>query len=128
MKVFHKHLIIRANVSKPLVSVEATKDWLCRLVSSIGMKICKSGGPHVDYIEAEGNCGIAGVAMIETSHISCHFWDQIEPPLAQIDIYSCAEYSIDSVFSALNEFEPIKVDYILINRENNIIVEQLGHF
>ena len=84
--VEHKHLFIRAEVKKPFTDPEITKDWLRRLVEAIGMKITKSGGPHVDYVDVPGNSGIAGVVMIETSHASIHIWDQIEPPLVQMDV------------------------------------------
>lgn len=118
--VEHKHMLIRADVNKPLVDVEITKDWLLRLVKAIGMKVCKSGGPHVDYVKAEGNCGIAGMVMIETSHVSCHFWDKQNPPLAQIDIYSCAEYDPEIVFKFVDELKPSLVECIIIDRKNGI--------
>lgn len=120
--VEHKHMLIRANVKKPFVDVEVTKDWLLRLVKAIGMKVCKSGGPHVDYVEAEGNCGIAGIVMIETSHVSVHCWDKQNPPLAQIDIYSCASYDPKIVLDFVSELEPSSMVYLLVDRKDKLEV------
>jgi S-adenosylmethionine/arginine decarboxylase-like enzyme len=118
--VEHKHLIIRAEVNKPFVDPEITKDWLRRLVAAIGMNITKSGGPHVDYVDVPGNSGIAGVVMIETSHCSIHIWEQADPPLVQMDVYSCKCFDVDVVLEHLNEMEPTKVDHLLLDRRSNI--------
>lgn len=120
--IYHQHLIITAHVRQPFVDPEVTKDWLKRLVAAINMKICKSGGPHVDYVEAEGNCGIAGVVMIETSHISIHCWDKQDPPLAQIDVYSCNKYDNELVLSFVEEMDPIAIEWLLLDRQTNIFV------
>ena len=120
--VDHKHLIIRAEVKNPFVDQKTTKDWLERLVSAINMKITTSGGPHVDYVEVPGNFGIAGIVMIETSHCSIHIWDQQDPPLVQMDVYSCKEYDTKVVIDLLQEMNVTKLDYVLIDR-NNMSVE-----
>lgn len=122
--VQHKHLLVRANVKKPFVDVELTKDWLRRLINAIGMKLCKSGGPHVDYVEAEGNCGIAGIAMIETSHVSIHVWDKVAEPLAQVDIYSCADFDVDTVLAYIAEMQPVELDYLLLDRQTNLVLKE----
>lgn len=121
--VEHKHLIIRCNVNKPFVDVEKTKDWLRRLVDAIGMKLCKSGGPHVDYVESEGNNGIAGVAMIETSHISIHCWDKQDPPLAQIDVYSCANFDPEVVVAYVLEMDPLWIECLMLDRKDKIMLQ-----
>jgi S-adenosylmethionine/arginine decarboxylase-like enzyme len=124
--VEHKHMIVHANVNKPFTDVEKTKDWLRRLVNAIGMKLCKSGGPHVDYVEAEGNCGIAGVAMIETSHVSVHCWDKEKPALAQIDVYSCAPYDPKIVLAYIEEMSPSYIEMMLIDRKNGITLKEFS--
>jgi S-adenosylmethionine/arginine decarboxylase-like enzyme len=126
MGVEHKHLIIRCNVNKPFTDVEKTKDWLRRLVDAIGMKLCKSGGPHVDYVEAEGNNGIAGIAMIETSHVSIHCWDKQEPSLAQVDVYSCANFDPETVIAYVLEMDPTTIDCLILDRKDRIVVDFLG--
>jgi S-adenosylmethionine/arginine decarboxylase-like enzyme len=123
--VLHKHLIIRANVARPFVDVELTRAWLRRLVGAIGMKLCKSGGPHVDYVESEGNAGIAGVAMIETSHVSVHCWDREDPPLAQVDVYSCADYDPEVVLAFVQEMRPTSLEYVVLDRKDQIAWKKL---
>ena len=118
----HKHLIIRAEIKKPFTQCGETVQWLCDLVEEIGMNITKHGGPHVDYVEKEGNCGIAGVVMIETSHISIHIWDKQDPPLLQMDVYSCADFNEDVVIAFLSEMEPTHVDHMLIDRQESLEV------
>ena len=114
--MFHKHLIVRAEVTNPLVGEEATKDWLRRIVEAIGMKITKSGGPHVDYVDQPDNAGIAGIVMIETSHVSVHVWDKIEKPVVHFDVYSCSDFDVDKVLEFLNEMKPTSVRYNLLDR------------
>ena len=117
----HKHLIVRAEVKKPFVDPEVTKDWLRRLVEAIGMNITKSGGPHVDYVDVPDNSGIAGIVMIETSHCSIHIWDKAEPPLVQMDVYSCKCYDANTVLSFLEEMEPTLIHHVLVDRKNWVI-------
>ena len=92
MGLEHNHYLVRAEVNYPFTKPKKVKKWLKKLVEAIGMKICKHGGPHVDYVDKPGNCGIAGIVMIETSHIALHVWDKQEPALAQLDVYSCASF------------------------------------
>ena len=112
----HKHLIIRAEVKHPITSEWELRKWLKNLVKIIDMKII--GGPYTAYVTKEGNRGITGVVMIETSHISIHIWDEEKPSLVQCDVYSCAEFSASEVLVHLNTMEPVKVDYLMLNREN----------
>ena len=96
----HKHLIIRAEVNRPITSEKEIKRWLRNLVKKIDMKIIK--GPYASYVSKEGNRGITGVVMIETSHIAIHIWDEERPALVQCDVYSCAEFSTNEVLSEFN--------------------------
>ena len=34
------------------------------------------------------------VAIIETSHIAMHIWDEPKPALMQFDVYSCGEFDV----------------------------------
>ena len=54
-------------------------------------------GPYVKYCNVEANRGITGIAVIETSHIAIHVWDEPNPALMQIDVYSCAEFDVDEI-------------------------------
>ena len=116
----HSHLIIRAEVKKPFTKPKQAREWLKKLVKDIGMTICKHGGPHVDYVKKPGNFGIAGVVMIETSHIALHVWDQNEPPLVQLDVYSCSRFDTRTVEAALKDMEPTEIHTLLLDRKTEI--------
>ena len=114
----HKHLIIRAEVNRPIKSEKELKKWLRNLVNKIDMKIIK--GPYSSYVTKEGNRGVTGVVMIETSHIAIHIWDETSPALIQCDVYSCAEFSINEVLAEFVNMEVTKIDHILLNRAEEI--------
>ena len=114
----HKHLIIREEVNSPLNSQKETKQWLRKLVKKIDMKIIK--GPFAGYVTKEGNRGITGVVMIETSHIAIHVWDETLPALVQCDVYSCAEFSSNEVLAEFIDMEVVKMDHIMLDRADEI--------
>ena len=114
----HKHLIIRAEVNRPLRSEKETTQWLRKLVKKIDMKIIK--GPYASYVSKEGNRGITGVVMIETSHIAVHVWDETTPALVQCDVYSCAEFSSNEVLAEFLNMEVTKIDHIMLDRADEI--------
>jgi S-adenosylmethionine/arginine decarboxylase-like enzyme len=43
-------------------------------------------GPSVSYVDQPGNRGTTCMALIETSHIVIHIWDEPNPGLIQLDI------------------------------------------
>ena len=114
----HKHLIIRAEVNSPIISEKELKKWLRKLVKKIDMKIIK--GPYTAYVSKEGNRGITGVVMIETSHIAIHIWDEISPALVQCDVYSCAEFSSNEVLIEFTSMGVTKIDHIMLDRVDTI--------
>ena len=82
------------------------------------MKIIK--GPFAGYVTKEGNRGITGVVMIETSHIAIHVWDETLPALVQCDVYSCAEFSSNEVLAEFIDMEVTKIDHIMLDRADEI--------
>ena len=114
----HKHLIIRAEVNRPITSEKEIKRWLRNVVKKIDMKIIK--GPYASYVSKEGNRGITGVVMIETSHIAVHIWDETIPALVQCDVYSCASFSSNEVLSEFLGMEVVKMNHIMLDRANEI--------
>ena len=88
-------------------------------IASIDMKILM--GPYVKYCEMEGNRGITGIAVIETSHITIHVWDEPNPALMQIDVYSCAEFDPYRIAEKIKaDFDVVKIDYKYLNRETGL--------
>ena len=116
----HKHLIIRAEVNRPITSEKEIKKWLRNVVKKIDMKIIK--GPYAAYVSKEGNRGVTGVVMIETSHIAMHVWDEERPALVQCDVYSCAEFSSNEVLAEFLPMDVVKIDSILLDRASGINV------
>lgn len=114
----HKHLIIRAEVNRPLVTEKGLKRWLRDLVKTIEMKII--GGPYARYVTKESNRGLTGVVMIETSHIAIHIWDENLPALVQCDVYSCANFSSNEVLAKFIDMEVVRIDHTLLDRANEI--------
>ena len=114
----HKHLIIRAEVNRPITSEKEIKKWLRNVVKKIDMKIIK--GPYASYVSKEGNRGVTGVVMIETSHIAMHVWDETTPALVQCDVYSCAEFSSNEVLAEFVPMDVVKIDTMLLDRATEI--------
>lgn len=120
--IFHKHLLINAKVKNPINTERAGIEFLTNLVNRINMKIIK--GPFASYVEAEGNKGLTAIVMIETSHIAFHIWDETDPGLLQMDIYTCGEMDKFDVLNAINErFDIQEIEWILFDRENGFVVE-----
>tara|TARA_Y100000593_G_scaffold22351_1_gene44636 strand:+ start:135 stop:512 length:378 start_codon:yes stop_codon:yes gene_type:complete len=117
----HKHLIIRAEANRVPTDEEQLTEWLKDFIDSINMKILM--GPYVKYCKVEGNRGITGIAVIETSHIAIHVWDEPNPSLMQIDVYSCAEFDVDEIAEKIkSDFDVVKLDYKYLNRETGLTV------
>jgi len=118
MPGIHKHLIIRAEVNHPPMTEKYVRLWLRKLVRKIDMNIIK--GPYASYVTKEGNRGVTGVVMIETSHIAMHVWDEERPALVQCDVYSCAEFSSNEVLAEFIPMDVTKIDHIMIDRADQI--------
>ena len=117
--LIHKHLIIRAEANRVPTDEEQLSEWLKDFIDSIGMKILM--GPYVKYCTMEGNRGITGIAVIETSHITIHVWDEPIPSLMQIDVYSCAEFDPYVIANKIKaDFDVVKIDYKYLNRETGL--------
>lgn len=114
----HKHLIVRAELNNPPKCTSAIDLWMASLVEQIGMKILM--GPYSVYSNMVGNQGLTAVTIIETSHIAMHVWDDVEPALMQMDVYTCSTLDTNDVFKALEQFEPTKVEYKYIDREHTL--------
>jgi S-adenosylmethionine/arginine decarboxylase-like enzyme len=116
----HKHLIVRAELKNPPKSTTDINTWMSELVDTIGMNILM--GPYSVYSDMVGNRGLTAVTIIETSHIALHVWDEVEPALMQLDIYTCSSLDIEEVFEAITQWEPTKVEYKFIDRENSLML------
>jgi S-adenosylmethionine/arginine decarboxylase-like enzyme len=115
----HKHLIVRAEAVSPPMDEEFLRRWLEKFIEEIGMKVMM--GPYVKYSNMVGNRGITGAAIIETSHIVMHVWDEPDPALLQFDVYSCGEFDPETICDKIKkDFNTTKIEYKFLDREHDL--------
>ena len=117
MELKHKHLLVRAEVLDPPKDLKMMRKWTKGLIKDIDMKIL--AGPYAKYCDVKGNRGLTCVTIIETSHITLHSWDENNPALVQLDVYSCKELDETVVFDYVYKFMPVRMSYRYFDRENN---------
>ncbi len=118
----HKHLIVRADIgwSPKEEDLNKVSDWIRSLIKKIQMKLL--AGPYTTYVNELGNKGMTSVAIIETSHIALHIWDETNPGLMQLDVYSCADFTPQDVFDEVEEmFDTKKIEYKFLDREKELV-------
>ena len=118
--LIHRHLIVRALVTKPPVDCVAVDTWLCELCELIGMNLL--AGPITAYVDTVGNRGVTGVCIISTSHIAVHVWDESDPAVIQLDVYTCARLDPHLVIGHLQVFEPTHIDTHYLDRDTRLSV------
>ena len=115
----HKHLIVRAEAVNPPMVEQHLKDWLFNFIETINMKVLM--GPYVVYHDVPGNRGITGAAIIETSHIVMHVWDEPSPALMQFDVYSCGEFDPEVICKKIKkDFDIVKIEYKFLDRDTEL--------
>ena len=79
-------------------------------------------GPYVKYCNMPGNRCITAVAIIETSHIAMHIWDEPKPALLQMDVYSCGEFDHTDICKKLmSDFDIHKLEYKYLNTDTGLV-------
>ena len=128
MKPVHKHFILRAEVKHPPGERDKQRiwNWMFFLIKDIGMKIMF--GPEIRYVRQEGNEGLTAVAIIETSHVALHVWDKQDPPLLQLDVYTCGSFKPEVVLKAIREFIPVKIQWKYLDRETDLHTVDIGQW
>lgn len=124
MALEHKHLIVQARVAKPPKDTAYIEKWTKEMIAAIGMNLAR--GPIAFYSEMEGNVGLTCVAIIETSHIALHVFEDEDPALLEFDCYTCSSLDIQNVLSFLDEFEPMEVSYMFLDRHYDLAVKERG--
>lgn len=121
-------MIIRAEIANPPFEKDLNDMnlWFKDLIESINMKILS--GPHIVYCNMPGNRGFTGVCCIETSHIAMHIWDEDDPSIIQLDVYTCSTLEIETVFKKMKKFNPKMIDYTYIDRDNKLEIVGGGKF
>jgi len=111
----HKHVIIRAEVLNPPTDEKLVSNSVKTLIELIGMKLLM--GPYAKYVDMPGNRGLTVASIIETSHIVMHTWDECDPAMIQLDVYTCGPFDPNIVFTWLEQYKTTKIDYKYIDRE-----------
>jgi len=118
----HKHIIIRSLVNKPPKDIRFIKKWIKKLIIAIGMKRL-GGQPLAVYCSDKGNRGLTCLAILNTSHIALHTWDESTPGVLQLDVYTCGELDKDIVFKHIEQFEPSNISHVIIDRKDTIMIK-----
>jgi S-adenosylmethionine/arginine decarboxylase-like enzyme len=100
-EIKHLHLMVRAEITKPIKTEEYAKLWLTELVEMIDMKI--AAGPISKYVDMVGNEGVTAAISVETSHIAFHIWEKRDPMIIQFDLYTCGDLDHKQVLDHLTE-------------------------
>ena len=114
----HQHLIVRAEINNPIISINKVEKWIEDIIEKLNMKIMM--GPFAKYCNTIGNRGITCVAIIETSHVVLHIWDEDKPGIMQLDVYTCSSLDKQIIFDAIELFEPTRIDYKYLDRKHNL--------
>lgn len=122
----HKQMIVSAKINYAPRDPDVIEAWLTMTIKYIGMNLAKGGGivknPQAYYCDMEGNYGVTGTAILETSHAALHIWDEVFPAKLEFDIYTCSELSPEDVKKMLWIFEPVEdsIQHIYIDREDGL--------
>ena len=128
MNVKHKDLIVRAEVSNTPTKRDMYQilEWQENLIKKINMKLMHA--PSISYVDQKGNRGITCMALIETSHIVLHIWDENNPGLFQLDIYSCKDIEIDLVIDYFKNSLPARstIQVSALPKDARVEIEAIG--
>lgn len=91
---------------------------MSKLIADIGMK--ELAAPRARYCAVEGNRGLTADAIIETSHVCLHTWDECTPAIFQLDLYTCSELSVPQVLASIERYSPTKVEWKFLDREHGL--------
>lgn len=114
----HKHSIFTARVNNPPQNKKECERWFNRLIKKIDMKVMVK--PKAYYCNEVGNRGLTCTAIIETSHIALHAWDECSPGLVELDVFSCKDYNVNDVLVMLKEFQVTSLNFKCFDRTHGL--------
>ena len=122
----HHHFIGRFEVTKPPRAPDLAdlKDWMASLILGQGMNVLS--GPHVAHVDTPGNRGLTGVAIIETSHVAIHIWDETVPALVQLDFYTCGTLDKEAILRAIKPWGVVKNSFLVLDRERDVVALEMA--
>lgn len=117
MHLVHHQLRVSARTLVELSDEKDAQSWISELIERINMEPLY-GPVAIYYDEMEGNIGMTAFAIIKTSHIVLHTWNEEHPYRFELDIYSCAEFSVMDVLNLIDEYFNIQeAKWIFDDRE-----------
>jgi S-adenosylmethionine/arginine decarboxylase-like enzyme len=122
----HKRLIVRAEVKNPPKDPRKMEAWMSAMVAALGMK--ELAPSRAIYSDMVGNRGLTCDVLLNTSNACVHTWDEVDPALFMLDVYSCGPLDPTVIFKLLQEFEPIKANYMLIDQEYDLVILEQGTY
>mgnify|MGYP001578198420 CR=1 FL=1 len=103
----HKHILFDATITNPPRDEQAMKDFLSELIVSIDMTVASltngQSNPIAWYCDELDNEGMTASAILTTSHVVLHVWDQVEKPELHFDLYSCSDFDPDFVVKKIHD-------------------------
>lgn len=116
----HHHFIGRFEVTNPPLEAEREylRGWMADLIKGQGMNVLS--GPHVAHVDTPGNRGLTGVAIIETSHVAIHIWDETSPALVQLDFYTCGVLDKEAILKAVKPWGVVRNSFLVLDREQDV--------
>lgn len=112
----HEHLLVRAELEFAIRDQNSVVKWLENLIQAISMEILS--GPFSIYSDMIGNTGITAGAILSTSHVMLHTFEDDDNTVLQLDLYSCSWIDVPLVASKITEFfKPTKIEYKFLDRD-----------
>lgn len=115
----HRHLVVTASVKDPPKDPKFIELWLQKLIKDLGMKSMMPIAAA--YSNVVGNRGLTAVAVIETSNIALHVWDEESPAQFQLDVYSCSTVDPKIVWDAIEQFKPVTKEFYFLDRADGFV-------
>jgi len=120
----HKHLIVRAEVRNPPKDTKMMEQWMSNMVAEIGMN--ELAPPRAIYSDMVGNRGLTCDVLLNTSNACIHTWDECDPALFMLDVFTCGSLDIQLIFKLLQCFDPIKIEYKYLDRSKELTLLDKG--
>jgi S-adenosylmethionine/arginine decarboxylase-like enzyme len=116
--------MVRAEVKNPPKEPSKMNVWMSKMVKAIGME--ELAPPRSVYSNMVGNRGLTADVLLNTSNACVHTWDEVDPAIFMIDVYSCGELDEKIIFELITEFKPIKIEFKLFDREHELRLIRSG--
>lgn len=120
----HKHLIVRAEVRNSPKDPSMMEQWMANMVEALGMRA--EFPPRAFYSNMVGNRGLTCDVILNTSNACIHTWDEVDPGLFMLDVYTCGSLDPKIIFDLLQQFDPVKIEYKYLDREHGLTIIDEG--